>query len=149
MKKSELKKILKPLVQECIKESLLEDGLISGIIAEVVKGVSVGAPIVEAAPAPPANPIRERMQRNAFTSEQSTKLKEHKSKLMAAIGGNSYNGVDLFEGTSPAPNQTTLTEQSSPLNGQAPGDQGVDITNLFGSVGRNWGAHMNEIKEGK
>ena len=148
MKKSELKKILKPLVQECIKESLLEDGLISGIIAEVVKGVSVTAPIVEAT-APPVDPIRERMQRNAFTSEQSTKLKEHKNKLMAAIGGNSYNGVDLFEGTSPAPNQASPIEQSSPLNGQASGDQGVDITNLFGAVGRNWNAHMNEMKEGK
>ena len=149
MKKSELKKILKPLVQECIKESLLEDGLISGIIAEVVKGVSVTAPIVEAAPAPPADLIKERMQRNAFTSEQSKKLKEHKKKLMTAIGGNSYNGADLFEGTSPAPNQASPTDQARPLNGQAPGDKGVDITNLFGSVGRNWGAHMNEIKEGK
>ena len=149
MKKSELKKILKPLVQECIKESLLEDGLISGIIAEVVKGVSVTAPIVEAATEPQADPIRGRMQRNAFTSEQSKKLKEHKNKLMAAIGGKSYNGVDLFEGTSPAPNQASPAEQAAPLSGQAPGDKGVDITALFGSVGKNWNAHMNEIKEGK
>jgi hypothetical protein len=148
MKKSELKKILKPLVQECIKESLLEDGLISGIIAEVVKGVSVTAPIVEAAPAP-VDLIKERMQRNAFTSEQSTKLKEHKNKLMAAIGGNSYNGANLFEGTSPAPNQSSPAEQAGTLNTQGPDDKGVDITNLFGSVGRNWDAHMNEIKEGK
>ena len=102
MKKSELKKILKPLVQECIKESLLEDGLISGIIAEVVKGMGTAQPIVEAAP-DPVDPVKERMRRNAFTSEQSTKLKEHKEKLMSAIGGSSYNGVDLFEGTTPAP----------------------------------------------
>tara|TARA_R110000824_G_scaffold52854_2_gene146695 strand:+ start:885 stop:1334 length:450 start_codon:yes stop_codon:yes gene_type:complete len=149
MKKSELKKILKPLVQECIKESLLEDGLISGIIAEVVKGVSVGTPIVESAPAPPADLIKERMQRNAFSKEQSNKLKEHKNKLMAAIGGNSYNGADLFEGTSPAPNQGSPAEQTGPLSGQAPGDKGVDITGLFGAVGKSWNAHMTEVKEGK
>ena len=94
MKKSELKKILKPLVNECIKESLLEDGLISGIIAEVVRGVGVPQPIVETV-APKADPVKERMRRNAFTQEQSTKLKEHKSKLMSAIGGGSYNGVNL------------------------------------------------------
>jgi hypothetical protein len=148
MKKSELKKILKPLVQECIQESLLEDGLISGIIAEVVKGMGTAQPLVEAAPEP-VDPVKERMRRNAFTSEQSTKLKEHKNKLMSAIGGSSYNGVDLFEGTTPAPAQASATEQASPLSGQAPGDKGVDISNLFGSVGRNWSAHMNEIKEGK
>ena len=148
MKKSELKKILKPLVRECIKESLLEDGMISGIIAEVVKGMAFPRPLVETA-TPKADPIKERMHRNAFTSEQSTKLKEHKNKLMAAIGGSSYNGVDLFEGTTPAPSQTSPEQQASALSGQAPGDSGVDITNLFGSVGRNWGAHMNELKEGK
>tara|TARA_R110000824_G_scaffold93605_4_gene226342 strand:- start:239 stop:688 length:450 start_codon:yes stop_codon:yes gene_type:complete len=149
MKKSELKKILKPLVQECIKESLLEDGLISGIIAEVVKGVSVGAPIVEAAPAPPANPVRERMHRNAFNREQTNKLYEHKKKLQAAIGGGAYNGVDLFEGTTPAPAQGSPQQQANPMSGQASNDAGVDITSLFGSVGTSWNAHMNEVKERK
>lgn len=150
MKKSELKKILKPLVQECIKESLLEDGLISGIIAEVVKGMSASSPIVEAAPAPQADPQMERMKRNAFSEEQSTKLKEHKKKLMSAIGGGTFNGVDLFEGTTPAPSQASPQQQATPLSGQAPGDSGVDIGSLFGSVGRNWSAHMSEtLKEGK
>lgn len=146
MKRSELKKILKPLVQECIKESLLEDGLISGIIAEVVKGVNAPQPIVEA---PPKDIVVERMQANAFGKNQSNKLQEHKKKLMAAIGGSSYNGVNLFEGTTPAPAQASPTAQASPMSGQSPGDSGVDIGNLFGSVGRNWGAHMNEIKERK
>ena len=146
MKKSELKKILKPLVQECIKESLLEDGLISGIIAEVVKGVSAPQPIVEA---PPKDIMTERMKANAFGKNHNNKLQEHRSKLMAAIGGNAYNGVDLFEGTTPAPAQASPTAQASPMSGQAAGDAGVDIGSLFGSVGRNWNAHMNEIKESK
>jgi len=147
MKKSELKKILKPLVHECIKESLMEDGLISGIIAEVVKGMRTPEPLVETAP-PKADPIKERMRRNAFNQEQTSKLQEHKKKLRAAIGG-AYNGVDLFEGTTPAPAQGSPQQQANPMAGQDSKDAGVDITNLFGSVGRNWNAHMNEVKEGK
>ena len=148
MKKSELKKILKPLVNECIKESLMEDGLISGIIAEVVKGMNAPQPIVEVKQ-PQRDPQMERMRRNAFAAQQSTKLKEHKRKLMSAIGGSAYNGVDLFEGTTAAPAEASPSAAVSPLSGQAPGDPGVDISNLFGTVGRNWNAHMNEMKERK
>ena len=148
MKKSELKKLLKPLVKECIKESLMEDGLISGIIAEVVKGMNTPQPIIEAKQ-PAIDPTMQRMQRNAFSAEQSSKLKEHKQKLMAAIGGSAYNGVDLFEGTTPAPAQASPRAQASPMSGQSATDPGVDISNLFGAVGRNWNAHMNEMKERK
>ena len=147
MKKSELKKILKPLVHECIKESLLEDGLISGIIAEVVKGMASPQPLVETT-TPKADPVKARMQRNAFNRDQTSKLQEHKKKLRAAIGG-AYNGVDLFEGTTPAPAQGSPQQQATPMAGQDSNDAGGDITNLFGSVGRNWNAHMNEVKEGK
>tara|TARA_R110000796_G_scaffold127189_1_gene242341 strand:+ start:131 stop:577 length:447 start_codon:yes stop_codon:yes gene_type:complete len=148
MKKSELKKILKPLIQECIKESLLEDGLISGIIAEVVRGINSPQLIVETT-APVEDVEIKRMKINAFGQSQSNKLLEHRSKLMAAIGSSAYNGVNLFEGTTPAPAQTAPTAQASPMSGQSPSDAGVDIGNLFGSVGRNWSAHMNEIKESK
>ena len=87
------------------------------------------------------------MKANAFNKEQTGKLQEHKKKLMAAIGGSAYNGVDLFEGTTPAPSQASPTSQASPMSGQSPSDPGVDISNLFGAVGRNWNAHMNEMKE--
>ena len=147
MKKSEFKKLIKPIVQECIKESLLEDGLISGIIAEVVKGMSSQTIVEAKAPEPKVDPVKERMKANAFSKEQSGKLREHKRKLMSAIGGDAYNGVNLFEGTTPAPAQGSPTAQASPMSGQAPADPGVDISNLFGSVGKNWNAHMNEIKE--
>ena len=147
MKKSEFKKLIKPIVQECIKESLLEDGLISGIIAEVVKGMSSQTIVEKKTPQPKADPVMERMKANAFNKEQSGKLKEHKKKLMAAIGGGAYNGVDLFEGTTPAPAQESPSTQASPMSGQNPSDPGVDISNLFGAVGRNWNAHMNEMKE--
>ena len=111
MKKSQLKQILKPLVNECIKESLMEDGLISSIIAEVVRGMSTTTPIVEAKQ-PPADPTIERMKRNAFNQEQTEKMQQHRSALMSAIGGDAYNGVDLFEGTSPVP-QRSISKAAS------------------------------------
>lgn len=147
MKKSELKKILKPLVNECIKESLLEGGVLTEIIGQVAKGIAPRADVETRAPAPVQDPVTERMKANAFSKEQSSKLREHKTKLMAAIGGSAYNGVNLFEGTTPAPAQGSPQQQSDPLSGQAPSDPGVDIGNLFGSVGRNWNAHMSDIKE--
>ena len=148
MKRNELKTILKPLIKECIKEVIFEDGVLSGIISEVTKGVSPARPVVAAAP-PAETPMVERMRRNAFNTDQSTKIKEHKNKLMAAIGGDTFGGVDLFEGTTPAPSEMSPSQQSAPLAGVAPGDAGVDISDLFGSVGRQWGAHMNELKEGR
>lgn len=148
MKKSEFKKIIKPIVSECIKESLMEDGLISSIISEVVRGMSTAPPLVSEAKEP-VNPVKERMQQNAFGEQQSKKLQEHRAKLMSAIGGDAYNGVNLFEGTTPAPAQASPQQQAGPMAGQAPNDAGVDIGNLFGSVGRNWGAHMTDVKKGK
>lgn len=145
MKKSEFKKLIKPIVSECIKESLMEGGLISNIIAEVVKGMSTSSPLVETVqpPTPPAVP--DPVQKSAFSKKQKNKLHEHRSKLMDAIGKEAYNGVNLFEGTTPAPDQ----QQANPLSGQESTDAGVDISNLLGAVKTNWTAHMNEVKERK
>ena len=148
MKKSELKMILKPIVSECIKESLMEDGLISGIIAEVVRGMSspTTAPIVEATR---RDPELERMKRNAFNQDQSAKMQQHRSALMGAIGGDAYNGVNLFEGTTPVASEASPRQQATPMSGQSPEDPGVDISAIFGAVGRNWDAHMNDVKASK
>jgi len=151
MKKSELKKILKPLITECIKEVMFEDGVLSGIITEVARGMaSSQSPLAAAAPKEvKQDPVIERMKRNTFKTKQNGKLKEHKNKLMAAIGSDAYNGVNLFEGTTAAAPEGSPSQQRSPLSGVAPGDAGVDISDLFGSVGRSWSAHMNEMKEEK
>jgi hypothetical protein len=149
MKKTELKKILKPLIKECVREAIFEDGILSGIISEVTRGFG-GTPLA-AAPSPPiaADPVSDRIQRNAFDKEQATGLREHKKKLMAAIGTDAYNGVNLFEGTTPAPAQGNPRQMADALHGHEPRDAGVDISNLFGSVGSHWNAHMGVPKEGK
>tara|TARA_R110000796_G_scaffold58391_5_gene134770 strand:- start:7122 stop:7577 length:456 start_codon:yes stop_codon:yes gene_type:complete len=147
MKKSDLKKLIKPIINECIKESLMEDGLISGIIAEVVKGMTAGQPLVEQKVQPQTpDPEMERLKKNAFSEKQTSQLQEHRTKLMSAIGGKSFNGVDLFEGTTPAPTQTNPAQQSGAMAGQSASDAGVDIGSLFGSVGKNWNAHMSDVK---
>mgnify|MGYP003628755247 CR=1 FL=1 len=137
MKRSELKNIIKPLVKECITEALLEEGLLSNVISEVMKGMS--PVITESAPAidPAAG-----MQKAAMREAQESKLREAKQnrkKLLDAIGSDSYGGVDLFEGTAPAPAQQSPESQAgSPLGGIAPGDPGVDISGILGLGGHKW-----------
>jgi hypothetical protein len=148
MKKSQLKQLLKPLVNECIKESLIEDGLISGIIAEVVKGMNTTTPIVETKTTP-TDPDFARLKKNAFNEEKSNKLQEHRNKLLKAVGRESYNGVNLFEGTTPAPSQSAASQMGSPVSNQDPSDPGVDIAALTQLTGRSWNAHMDNLKETK
>ena len=55
------------------------------------------------------------------------------------VGSDSFGGVDLFEGTAPAPAQQSPESQaSSPLGGIAPGDPGVDISGILGLGGHKW-----------
>ena len=71
MKTNELKKVLKPLIKQCIKEVIFEEGVLSGIISEVMKGVT------------------------------KKKLEEQRNRMLDAIGKDSYNGVNVFEGLEP------------------------------------------------
>ena len=133
MNKNELKKVLKPLVKQCINEVLLEEGLLSTVIAEVMKGTGA-ARIVES-----TQPVQPKVDNTAAREKKRKQLLEQKKKLLDAIGTESYNGVNLFEGTTPttsapAPGQT---QQQGPLSGVAPNDPGVDISSLMGSA-HNW-----------
>ena len=133
MNKNELKKVLKPLVKQCINEVLLEEGLLSTVIAEVMKGTGA-ARIVES-----TQPVQPKVDNTAAREKKRKELLEQKKKLLDAIGTESYNGVNLFEGTTPttsapAPGQT---QQQGPLSGVAPNDPGVDISSLMGSA-HNW-----------
>ena len=125
MKREELKKTLRPLIKECIREVIFEEGVLSGIISEVVKGTG-GQRITET----PQQPVYQKPQ--VDLEEQRRKLQEQRKRMLDAIGSSAYNGVDLFEGTSPAPAQQSSRQQSGPLSDVAPNDPGVDISSIPG-----------------
>ena len=130
MKKQELKKILKPLIKECIKEVIFEDGTLSSIISEVVKGV--GEPIVETKQRFP-----KKQQPQYETDEQAkARLKKQRKKMMEAIGKDAYNGVNLFEGTTPAPAPQETGRGA--LSDVDPSDPGVDISSFMGKSSLIW-----------
>ena len=128
MKKSELKKVIKPLVKECIQEVLIEEGLLSNVVSEVVKGIT-DTTLVEQRKPVPQQIVRE---------PKNTNLKEQRQKLMGAINKDAYNGVDLFEGTTPAPAQASQGQAASPLGGTDPNDAGIDISGIMAVGGNRW-----------
>ena len=132
MKKTDLKKLIKPLVKECIHEVLLEEGLLSNVVSEIAKGLNSAPLIAEQVKQPPrAEPPKRR------------DFSENRKKLMDAIGGDAYNGVDLFEGTTPAPAQK---EQSvGGVDMGDPEDAGVDISSILGQSSKIWES-MNKGK---
>lgn len=122
MNKNELKKILKPLIKECIKEVIFEeDGALSHVIKEVAVGLVGKQQINETKIAPP-KPRKNNNQQ----------LKQRKKQLLDAIGRDAYGGVNVFEGTTPAPAATNEGQARGPLSDVAPHDPGVDISGLFG-----------------
>jgi hypothetical protein len=123
MNKNELKKILKPLIKECIKEVIFEEeGALSHIIKEVTAGLGGKQQITEAKIRSP-NPRKNNNQQ----------LKQRKKKLLDAIGRDAYGGINVFEGTTPAPPAVGQGQTTGPLSDVAPNDPGVDISNLFGA----------------
>ena len=131
MNKNELKKVLKPLVKQCINEVLLEEGLLSTVIAEVMKGTGA-ARIVET-----TQPVKPRIDNTAVREKKRKQMLEQKKKLLDAIGTESYNGVNLFEGTTPAKASPSQGASQGALSDVAPNDPGVDISSLMGSA-HNW-----------
>lgn len=127
MKKADLKRLIKPVVKECIHEVLLEEGLLSNVVAEVVRGMQ-GNLVVESAPARPSVSIAHQ------SSEPRVKLQEYRRQLMDSIGRDAYNGVNLFEGLEPTPQE--------PKKGQTdlgnPRDAGVDISSILGNSSQIW-----------
>ena len=132
MKKSDLKELIKPLVKECIHEVLLEEGLLSNVVSEVAKGLGT-APV-----------ITEQVEKPTSTAPPKKRdYSENRKKLMDAIGGDAYNGVNLFEGTTPAPAQQEQAAGSVDLGD--PEDAGVDIGSILGHSSKIWES-MNKGK---
>ena len=136
MNKKQLKELIKPIVKECVKESLLEEGLLSNIVQEVTKGVTACMPIVEQAPisVQAKQPTQSRELDFNKINENKKKINEYKKGLLDAIGGDAYNGVDLFEGTEP---MSAQKPQGSVDLGNTR-DAGVDISSIIGGANKIW-----------
>ena len=58
---------------------------------------------------------------------------------MESISADAYNGVNLFEGTEPAPSPANGSAQGAADLGN-PNDAGVDISSLMGGASKIWDA---------
>ncbi len=141
MNKSQLKKLIKPVVKECIQEVLIEEGLLTEVVAQVASGMS-RRPIVENTPKKRNDKLfSEDLQIQSKSREANKKLQEHRRKLLDSIGGDAYNGVDLFEGTEPLRNTGTPGQaHKSNVLGDDPTDAGVDISSIMGKSSKIWQA---------
>ena len=140
MKKTQLKQLIKPLVKECIHEVLIEEGLLSNVVAEVAKGMQ-GNLVTEAkqvASDLPNNNIDR--QRASKTKDARRKINEHRAKLLKAVNSDAYNGIDLFEGTTPMSSYESAAPKAGSVDLGNPADAGVDISSLMGGASQIWKA---------
>jgi hypothetical protein len=141
MKRAELKKIIKPLVKECVQETILNDGLLSSIVSEVMQGMGNQFLVENKEEIVPTISNENSVQMEQLKERQN----ETRERLLDEIGKDAYNGVDLFEGTTPIRDsgQPSATAQASPMAGQSPEDPGVDISGILALGGKNWKALVN------
>ena len=138
MKRAELKKIIKPLVKECVQETILNDGLLSNIVSEVMQGMGNQFLVENKEQIVPTMSNENSVQMEQLKERQN----ETRKRLLDEIGKDAYNGVDLFEGTTPIREDARAPEisQASPMHGQDPSDPGVDISGIMALGGKNWKA---------
>jgi hypothetical protein len=122
MDKKELTKILKPLIKECVKEVIMEEpGALSHIIKEVAQGMGAQQ-LVERKQ---DKPIKQFIKK----ARPKVDLQEQRKKLMNSIGGSDkFNGMNLFEGTTPTPAQSGESQKFGALKDSDPNDSGVDLS---------------------
>ena len=141
MKRSELKKVLKPLIKECIREVILEEsGVLSKVVAEVANGLTTAAPTAQV--------VVEDRSAEIEHQQYLQKLQEtrnQKQQMLESIGRSAYEGMDIFEGTTPA---LPESDGRSPLSGRDPRDPGIDISNIAGANPAMWKALAGNGKKG-
>ena len=129
MKSSVNKKDLKNLVKECVREVMFEEGMISDLVSEIAAGFAKANLLEVKQPTKPGltervveQKQRPKVERKAYT--------ENKKNLTEVLKKN-FGGVDLFEGTTPAP--APQEKGQGPLSGINPSDPGIDISNFASS----------------
>jgi len=130
MNRKELKKIIK----ECVKEVIFEEGIVSDLVSEIAAGF-VKANLLESKTAQPRRTTTEKvMERRQEPPRERETYKQNKKRMTESLN-KMFGGVDLFEGTTPAPAPTSGGGQGA-LSGVEPGDKGIDISNIPGM--NNW-----------
>ena len=108
---------------------LEETGVLAKVVSEVASGM--GQQVI----AESSQPKREKFLQPRKAPPKDNK--KAKKQLLDSIGASAYNGVNIFEGTSPigdkaAPPGQSTPSNTSPLRDTDPNDPGVDISNFFG-----------------
>jgi hypothetical protein len=130
MNRKELKKIIK----ECVKEVIFEEGIVSDLVSEIAAGF-VKANLLESKTAQPRQTTTEKvMERRQEPPRERETYKQNKKRMTESLN-KMFGGVDLFEGTTPAPAPASGGGQGA-LSGVEPGDKGIDISNIPGM--NNW-----------
>jgi hypothetical protein len=135
MNSNDLKKTLRPLVKQLVKETMQEE--LTTVISEIIKQTS-SVQIVEQKQQ--AQPVINRQLQEERTAEKQKLIEERRKRLEEVTKG-AYGGINLFEGTTPAPapRDTSGTKGAesvaSPLSGVDPHDSGVDISGLLRMTG--------------
>ena len=138
MKKSDLKDLIKPIVKECINEVLIEEGLLTEVVSQVAAGMSTQRLVENNHAVSNSHNNDSRFDADERKMKQKVSMNQNRQKLLDAIGRDSYNGVNLFEGTTPAPAQQEQGAGSVDLG--SPSDAGVDISSLMGDASKIWKA---------
>tara|TARA_R110002110_G_scaffold348098_3_gene558310 strand:+ start:1300 stop:1722 length:423 start_codon:yes stop_codon:yes gene_type:complete len=138
MNKKELKTVLKPLIRECIKDVIFEEGILSSLISEVLSATSKTTHVSEKRLVEQKRK-EEIRENNELEQKTKIKLEETRKKMLDAIGKDSINGVNIFEGTEPLTKagSPAASKVSSPLENYAPSDAGVDISEFFNPRWKN------------
>ena len=120
MKKDELKKLIKPIIKECINEMLLEEGLLKNVVSQVTEGMNTSSPVTE----------------QVKTEPSYAEVKKKTNKVIEAMKNKTIGGTSIFEGTTPAPAQSSAAGRAAnPMSHVDPRDPGVDISKIFNP---NW-----------
>ena len=142
MNKKDLKQLIKPLVKECIHEVLIEEGVLSGIVSEVAKGMNGNLVVENKQDKKEQDLFNEDLQIKRKSKEARMKLEQHRRKMADAVGKDAYNGVDLFEGTTPLKSGGNAESgpQAPNVLGEDPNDAGIDISSILGNASKVWKA---------
>jgi len=134
MNSNDLKKTLRPLVKQLVKEAMQEE--LTTVITEIIKQTS-SVQMVEQRQVQPQ--MNRQLQEDRAVEKQ--KQIEERRKRLEEFSKNSFGGMNLFEGTTPAPAPRDVSgakgaeSVASPLSGVDPNDSGVDISGLLKMTG--------------